>query len=58
MDANLQIKNEACLNGYDILEFKYPSSVLPEIPGFYIMLIYVDSSEESTQDAEGVHYIT
>lgn len=55
--TNLQIKNEAGLTGHDILESKYPSAVLAEIPGFYPIQIHVDLSEESTDDAEGVYDI-
>lgn len=53
--ANLQIKNEAGLTGHDILESKYPSAVLAEVPGFYP--IHVNPSEEGTEDSEGVYYI-
>ncbi|MEM6339222.1 MAG: ankyrin repeat domain-containing protein [Pseudomonadota bacterium] len=53
--ANLQIKNEAGLTGHDILESKYPSAVLAEVPGFYP--IHVNPSEKGTDDAEGVYYI-
>lgn len=53
--ANLQIKNEAGLTGHDILESKYPSDVLAEVPGFYP--IHVNPSEEGTDDSEGVYCI-
>lgn len=53
--ANLQIKNKAGLTGHDILESKYPSDVLAEVPGFYP--IHVNPSEEGTEDSEGVYYV-